>query len=243
MYYALVFIYGVCWGSFLNVIAVRGLRNISLLSPSCCPSCKHALRWWELIPIVSWFILRGHCTKCQQPISFWYPVIEYITGVWMVSLVYTFPILFLPALFVLSSALIVTMRTDGEHFLILRWCTLGIIPCGLLGAYIGCLPISLLMSIGGCLLGWGYLTLIQKLFLWWKGYEGLGEGDIELLAAIGSFIGPVGVLYTLIGASCLGTAYGLMKLILSPQKHLKDPIPFGFFLALGTWVTLVMKWF
>lgn len=241
MFDLLIIILGACWGSFLNVIAVRGLADASLFDRSRCPSCSRVLRWWELIPVISWIMLRGRCATCHQRISPWYPTIECSSALWMWSLVYAFPLHFFPALFVLSSALIVTMRTDGEHFLILRWCTIGIIPCGMLAAYCGLLPITCAESILGCVLGASYLALVRVLFLWWKQYEGLGEGDIELIAAIGSFLGPMGMITTLVIGSCLATAYGLLRLLLSSHVHLQTPIPFGLFLALGSWGTLLLK--
>lgn len=243
MYNILIFIFGACWGSFLNVVAVRGLQGISFFGRSHCPSCNRTLQWWEIIPIISWIIIRGRCTTCHQHVSLWYPVIEYISALWIWSLVYSFPLHFLPALFLLSSALIVTIRTDGEHFLILRWCTIGIIPFGMAAAYFGLLPITINQSIVGCVFGAAYLALARTMFVWWKNYEGLGEGDIELIAAIGSFLGPMGMITTLVIASCLGTAYGVSCLMISSKSDLQTPIPFGLFLALGSWGTLLLKYF
>jgi leader peptidase (prepilin peptidase)/N-methyltransferase len=182
-----------------------------------------------------------YCTTCNKQVSPWYPIIEYISALWIWSLAYSFPLHVLPALFLFSSALIVTIRTDGEHFLILRWCTIGIIPFGMAAAYGGLLPITITQSIIGCIFGAGYLALARTVFLWWKSYEGLGEGDIELIAAIGSFLGPVGMITALLIASCLGTAYGLSRLMTSSKAHLQTPIPFGLFLALGSWGTLLLK--
>jgi prepilin signal peptidase PulO-like enzyme (type II secretory pathway) len=238
---ALVLLLGTCWGSFLNVLAVRGLANRSLLDRSHCESCNHTLRWWELIPLISWFIIQGHCTECRKPVSAWYPIIEGISALWIWSLVYFLPFYSFLPIFILSSALIITIRTDGEQFLILRWCTIGIIPFGIIAAYLKLLPITMTESIIGCILGASYLTLVRVLFLWWKRYEGLGEGDIELLAAIGSFLGPLTMLTTLILASCLGVAYGLFRLILSSKTNFQTPIPFGLFLAFGSWITLLIN--
>lgn len=236
-----VLLAGACWGSFLNVIAVRGLSGLSLTQRSRCSTCNSILAWWQLIPIISWIALRGHCSSCQKPISAWYPIIEYLTALWLWSLWNTVPLQFFPALLILSSALIVTIRTDGEHFLILRWCTIGIIPVGLAAAACGYLPITFTQSILGALAGGCYLSLVRTLFLWWKNYEGLGEGDIELIAAIGAFLGPFGMLMTVLIASCLGTAYGLGRWMLNASTSVQAPIPFGVCLALGTWATLLTK--
>jgi prepilin signal peptidase PulO-like enzyme (type II secretory pathway) len=170
----------------------------------------------------------------------WYPFIELMSGLWAVTLLHLTNPLYLPALFLLSSALIVTIRTDAEHFLILRLCSLGIIPFGMLAASFGFLPITLPMSILGTIIGASYLILMRLFFLSWKGYEGLGQGDIELIAAIGSFVGPITVIHVILVASCLGTCYGIMLLVLSRTITLQSPIPFGVFLALGTGVMLLL---
>lgn len=118
--------------------------------------------------------------------------------------------------------------------------TLGIIPIGLLASFCHFLPISPWESALGAALGFGFLWTIRYLFWMIRHQEGLGWGDIELLAAIGSFTGPLGVLVSLLLGSLVGSAIGLT--LLYTQKEVTEPIrlPFGAFLALGAIAYIVL---
>lgn len=140
--------------------------------------------------------------------------------------------------FIFFSALIVTIRTDLEKMLISRYVTLFLIPLGWLlsaSALIsihGLIPISLSESILGTLIGYLLLYAIAKIFYWRTGKEGMGQGDLELLAFIGSFTGPFGCWITLLLSSTIGAIYGIGCIVLAKQKS-TIKIPFGPFLALG----------
>lgn len=221
-----------CWGSFLNVIAYRLVSGANILgSRSFCPHCKKIIAWYDNIPIVSWFLLLGKCRWCKKKISFLYPFIELLTVLIFLTFWYVLPHYHI-AYFVFFSALIVTIRTDIETMLISRYVTLFLIPAGLLFSAFGFLPISLTSSILGALLGYGSLYATSKLFYMLTGKEGIGQGDLELLAFIGSFIGAAGCWVTLFLGAIIGSIIGVLYITLSGQSK-EMRIPFGPFLALG----------
>lgn len=222
-----------CWGSFLNVVAYRLLHSLSIIFPSSfCPSCKHSIAWYDNIPVVSFLLLRGKCRSCKSPISWLYPFIELLTVILMVLLFEYVDSSYWLAYFLFFSALIVTIRTDLEQMLISRYVTLYAVPVGWLFAYLGYLPISLTQSILGSLAGYLILLLISVTFKQIKGKEGMGQGDLELLAFIGSFVGLWGVWVTLMVGSIVGALIGITYLLWAPKKE-SIALPFGPFLALG----------
>lgn len=170
---------------------------------------------------------------CHGKISLVYPLIELSTALSLLALVYTTPIDYWFAYFMLFSALIVSIRTDMETMLLSRFVTLGLIPFGFLFSYLGLLPLSLGQSALGCFSGFLFLFTIERIYFLIHKRIGLGQGDVELLAGIGSFLGLLGWWITLLIASCLGTIIGLSMIAIyqKPMKHLK--IPFGPFLAIG----------
>lgn len=232
-----------CWGSFLNVLSYRLMRDESCVKPrSRCPSCKHTLAWYDLIPVLSYILLRGQCRYCKARISPLYPFIELFTVVIMSLLYSAIPTLYFPAYFIFFSALIVTIRSDLETMLISRFVTLFLIPVGIGASALGYLPITLLDSILGIFVGAGFLYAISWLFYKATGKIGIGQGDIELLAFIGSFTGIVGSWVTLCVGSVLGALIGIGYILISRSK--KDTkIPFGPFLAAGAIIyVLTQEW-
>lgn len=169
---------------------------------------------------------------CHASISPLYPFIELLTLATL-SLVYcTIPAVYFFSYFVLISALIVTIRSDLETMLISRYVTLCLVPFGLLFSACGMLPITLTESIAGCLVGSGGLYIIAYTFYRFTGKQGLGQGDIDLLALIGAFTGIIGCWATILIGSISGSLIGIMYItIAKPTTPLK--IPFGPFLAFG----------
>ena len=218
------------WGSFLNMLAYRLIYDKSLLIPrSFCPHCKHTIAWYDLIPVVSWLMLRGKCRHCHKPISVLYPFIELLTPLLLAPLFVTIPAQYLVGYFLFFSALIISIRTDLETLLISRWVSLFAIPAGWVLAGLGLLPITLGQSVVGSFFGYGILQLISWLFWKLSGKEGMGLGDIELLGFIGAFVGPLGAWITLMIGSLLGTVAGTLYWIATKSRK----FPFGPFLALG----------
>ena len=236
-----MFLLFLCWGSFLNVLGYRLLYGHSLLiSRSFCPSCNSTIAWYDLVPVLSWLFLRGNCRTCKTSISWLYPFIELLTALSLTALYLTVPLAYFPAYFVLFSILIVTIRTDLQEMLIVRYMTLWVIPLGLLFSFTGCLPISLLESILGAIMGYSILWLVKTVYYFFKKVEGMGEGDLELLAVIGAFTGPVGCWLTVMIGSIFGSLIGIL-LILITKKSTTLKIPFGPFLALGAMLYVLFQ--
>lgn len=135
-----------------------------------------------------------------------------------------------------TSALIVTVRSDLETMLISRVVTLYALPVGWLCSGIELLPISMLESIIGSIIGYGMLWIVSRTFYLLKGHEGMGDGDLELLAFIGSFTGPLGCWVAVLIGSFSGTLYGIIQII---RLGRSERIPFGPFLALGAFIYII----
>lgn len=235
----LPFIVFLCWGSFLNMFAYRLIAGGSLTTRSACPKCHNRLMWYDLIPLLSWIALRGKCRSCGKSISILYPLIELLTAIVCSLMVYYLPLDYFFAYFIFVSALIVTIRTDAEFMLIPQLCSLYLVPVGIAFSFFGRLPISVFESIAGAALGYGTLALIALIYKKRTGHTGLGDGDPELMAGIGSFVGITGVWYTLLIGSVAATAYAVILMQLHHATgHTK--IPFGPFLALGAIATLFL---
>lgn len=226
-----VFLIFLCWGSFLNVVGFRLVREQSLFGRSVCPSCNTKLVWYDLIPVFSWLTLKGACRTCTKKISLLYPLIELLTAVAGLSLVlYSDPHYWL-GYFLFFSALIVTIRTDAEMMLISRYMTWGMVPVGVALSFAHALPISGLESIAGTLFGYTVLWTVSKSFQLLRKKEGLGQGDLDLLAMIGSFTGVFGAWIALFIGAFLGSFAGLFLVLKTKRRDVQ--IPFGPWLALG----------
>jgi leader peptidase (prepilin peptidase) / N-methyltransferase len=209
------------------------------MTRSACPACHQQLAWYYLFPLISWMMLKGRCAYCKTPISWLYPCIEVITATSCTLLLFTIPPQYVPAYFIFFSALIVTIRTDIATLSILSLTTIAILPIGLLASAGGYLPLTFFESCAGALWGTGILWFVRKIFWMVKQQEGLGWGDIELLAMIGSFVGVLGVTLTLLIGSCTGSiAGGIMYLVRRPIT-IPIKVPFGAFLACGALITVL----
>lgn len=222
-----------CWGSFLNVVAHRLIYGGNLWHRSQCPHCTHIISWYDLIPLVSFALLRGKCRHCSKPISWLYPAVELFT---MISFIIGYYIIdpdYYFAFFILFSALIVTIRTDLDSLLISRWATIALIPVGLILSFTDGVPIYPLNSLLGAAAGYLVLWLIGTLFYAITKKEGMGQGDFDLLALVGSFTGVVGVWATLLIGSVLGSVIGTAYLLATGSLRRNAKLPFGPFLAVG----------
>ncbi len=235
----LTFIIFLCWGSFLNVCGYRLIEGGSLFSRSQCPHCSHLLAWYDLIPLLSWFLLQGKCRYCNKHISWLYPFIELFTAVTCTALLYTVDLIYFPAYFLLATALIITMRTDFEFMLIPRICSIYLVPIGVMLSGWSFLPLSWQESLMGACIGYATLAGIAYLYKKRTGVTGMGEGDAELIAGIGSFVGITGVWYTLLIGSLTATAYAVC--LIAFHKAASDTkVPFGPFLSIGTFLTMLL---
>ena len=223
---------GLCVGSFLNVCIYRLPRGGSLLHPrSRCPGCGYQLGWFDNIPVVSYLMLLGRCRRCKTRISLRYPIVELLTAAIFVM---HYAVFGLTALLVVrlifACALIVLFAIDLEHQLLPDVITLSGLAAGLIFSLV--FPPGLLDALLGVLAGGGVLWLIAEAYFRFTGQEGMGGGDVKMLAMIGAFLGWKLVLVTLFVSSLTGSLIGLL-LILSRKGGMKQALPYGTFLALG----------
>ena len=235
-------------GSFLNVCIYRLPKEESIIWPgSHCPHCKKPINFYDNIPLISYLVLRGKCRYCKNSISFQYPLIEGITALCSLFLVMRFgPSLSYLIYFAFVAALIVITVIDLYHQIIPDVISLPGIGVGLLASLI-LPPITFLNSLIGILLGGGSLFLVATLYQWLFKKEGMGGGDVKLLAMIGAFLGWKAVILTIFLSSLIGSITGIMMMILK-GKNFKYAIPFGPFLSLGAVVALfyqneIISWY
>jgi leader peptidase (prepilin peptidase) / N-methyltransferase len=229
---------GLCVGSFLNVCVHRLPRRQSVVHPgSRCPACGRDLRWFHNIPVVSWIVLRGRCGHCGAAISLRYPLVEITTAVLIVLVVaLTPPGPLLASRLVLIVALIVLFMIDLEHQILPNAITLPGIAVGLAFSVVA--PPGPLDALLGVLLGAGVLYGIAIGYYLLRGEEGMGMGDVKMLAMIGAFLGWRAVLLTLILSSFAGALVGVIMLS-SKGGSMRHALPFGTFLAVGALVSMI----
>jgi leader peptidase (prepilin peptidase)/N-methyltransferase len=224
--------FGALIGSFLNVCIYRLPLEKSIVWPaSACPHCGRELFWYENIPVVSFVALRGRCRTCGEPISVRYPLIEALTAA-MFALAWWYygPGLLLLSRLVFGCALLVLFAIDLEHHLLPNAITLPGIIVGF--AFSIFTEPGWLASIIGIVVGGGVLFLVAEVYYRVRREEGLGMGDVKMLAMVGAFVGWQLTLLTLMLASFSGTIIGV-ALIISKRGGMKYALPFGTFLALG----------
>lgn len=236
--YVIVGLFGALIGSFLNVCMYRLPRRESIVWPgSHCPSCAHSIAWYDNIPLVSYLVLRGRCRHCAAGIPLRYPVVEALNAVGYVGLLWCFGTGWPTVAYgLLYSALLVSAGTDLTHKIIPNAITLPGTVVGLISAAT-ILPLGLLNSVIGLLVGGGILWLLAWASPYLFGKEGMGGGDIKLLAMIGAFLGWKPALMTIMVGSFLGSLVGVTLIAARVIKR-EDYIPFGPFLVCGALVAL-----
>lgn len=241
-------IFGAIIGSFLNVVIARLPADESIVRPgSRCPGCGRPIASHDNIPVLSYLLLRGRCRECGARISIRYPLVELLTAAAFAFSYHWFgPTLDLAAALVLLSALIAITFIDLDHRIIPNEISLPGIPVGFLFG-------SMRPSVGfadaglGVLLGGGALFALAYGYEKIRGREGMGMGDVKLLAMIGGFMGWQGVLVTLVVGSFVGSAVGIAFMI-RERGTLQYAVPFGPFLALGAafylfWGAELFEWY
>ena len=239
--------FGLVLGSFLNVCIYRIPRGESVVWPaSRCTSCDRHLSWLENIPVVSWLVLAGSCRTCGQRISPIYPIVEattatiFIAGYTLYGLT---PLLGARLLF--ASAMIVLFVIDLRHRILPNVITVPGVVMGF--AFSLFLPPGWRSSLIGLVAGAGVLFAISEVYYRLRHIEGLGMGDVKMLAMIGAFLGWRLTLVTLVLASFMGSLVGL-SLLVSGRGGLKAALPFGTFLAVGALVAAaagdsILNWY
>lgn len=238
MWHIVSIIFGAIVGSFLNVCICRLPKGESIIIPgSHCPHCQTPIRFYDNIPLVSYLLLGGKCRYCKGNISFQYPLVEGITALSSFLLFMEFGLswsyLFY---FIFVASLIVITGIDLFHQIIPDVISLPGIGLGLLASFIS--PhLTFLNSLMGMLLGGGSLFLVATLYQWLFKREGMGGGDVKLLAMIGAFLGWKAVVLTILLSSLIGSISGVIIMVLK-GKDFKYAIPFGPFLSLGAVISL-----
>jgi leader peptidase (prepilin peptidase)/N-methyltransferase len=235
---AAVFAFGAIIGSFLNVCIVRLPEARSVVRPpSHCPVCRRDIAWYDNVPVVSYLLLRGRCRTCDTRISPLYPVVELLTGALAVALWLRLgPTLAFAGYFAFAAALVTITFIDLDHRIIPDVISLPGIVVGLVVSLISPL-VTPLDAVLGALAGGGVLLAIAFGYQAIRGQEGMGGGDIKLLAMIGAFLGWRSVFVTLMVASLIGSLIGI-GVMLYQRADTKLAIPFGPFLAGGALVSL-----
>lgn len=235
----LVAIAGLIVGSFLNVCIARIPEEESVvLPPSHCPRCNTPIKWYDNIPVLSWILLRGRCRACSLPISARYPLVESLTALLWLALLRTGlePRTF--ALFALLAALLVVITfIDIDHRIIPDVITLpSILVAPAVAVVIG--HVTVVDSLIGIVVGGGVLWMIAEGYLRLRKQEGMGLGDVKMLAMVGGLLGWEAALFTLIVGSLIGTVFGVGAMIVRGGR-LDMEIPFGPFLAAGCMIHML----
>ncbi len=226
-------ILGAIVGSFLNVCIYRIPLGDSIVFPaSHCPTCKHPIKIYDNIPIVSYSILRGRCRNCGEKISLIYPAIETLTAFMSLLLFLKYGMSFAYLFsFAFTCALIVITFIDLKYQIIPDVITLPGIPLFALAA-IFFMDITLKASLIGILAGGGSLYLVALGYQLLTKREGMGGGDIKLLAMLGGFLGWQSLWFIIMTSSLIGAVAGISAMIVK-GKDTKYAVPFGPFLSIA----------
>lgn len=264
-FYSAVFIVSLMIGSFLNVVIHRlpimmenswkqeyasyfdnnnsqpSTAPFNLVKPdSTCPQCGHRIRAWENIPLISYLLLKGKCASCKTPISIRYPLVELFTAITStLAALYFGPTIAALWAIVLTYALVALLFIDLDKMLLPDQLTLPLLWLGLLLSTQNVF-VDMQSAIIGAAAGYMTLWSVYWLFKLVTGKEGMGYGDFKLLAALGAFTGWQGLPIIVLLSSAVGAVVGIAIMILH-NKGKSVAIPFGPYLAVAGWLTLLYK--
>jgi leader peptidase (prepilin peptidase)/N-methyltransferase len=255
----LALVAGLLIGSFLNVCIYRMPRDLSIVAPrSFCPACEHMVAWYDNIPVLSYALLGGRCRHCSKPIPVRYPIVEILTGALFFAAVYRAGATPHAIKLCVFAALIVGLVfTDLEERILPDEMTLGGALLGL--AFAAFVPLrdgfaglflpadfspgmtSVIEAGFGALVLSGLLWAVGAIYLRVRGREGLGFGDVKMVAMIGAFLGLQGALLTVVAGSLLGSVLGLLYIFASRKKASTYELPFGAFLGAAALAVALMS--
>ena len=223
--------FGLIIGSFLNVCIHRLPLGESLVWPaSRCPRCKTPLKPYDNIPVIGYLLLRGRCRSCGNPIAVKYPIVELLTMAVFVAAYVLYPPALMVQRIVFGCAMIVLFFVDLEHHRLPNEITLPGIVIGFACSFF--MPPGWISSLIGILAGGGFLWLVGWLWFLIRHEEGMGFGDVKMIAMIGAFLGWQLMAATLFVSTILGSLIGV-GLIAAKRGNLKTALPFGCFLAIS----------
>ena len=246
----IVFIFGLALGSFSNVCIYRLPISKSLISPlSSCPHCNEKIKYVHNIPIISYLILKGQSSCCHKKISLHYPLVEFFIGITAVCFFiimdgYTLATLF-SLIFIMG--LVILFVTDLEHYIIPNAVTYSLSVLAIIISILRINPLLLdyLDSLIGGIVSGALLYLTSKIYFWVRKKEGMGMGDVKMIAMIGFWMGLPTTIIIIILSSILGSLIGI-GLILFRKMDRNQLIPFGSFLSLTTillWIYNIFSYF
>ena len=223
--------YGLVFGSFLNVVVHRLPRGMSVLRPrSHCPACGAPVRWFDNVPVLSYLALAGRCRTCRARISPRYPAVELASGALAAGVAARFGLTVAGAEAMLLVMLLLPLAfIDLEHHLLPDVLTLPGIAIGLACSWAGGL-VPFADALVGAAVGAGVPYAVMVAYRRLRGVEGMGLGDVKLLAMIGAFLGWRGMLLTLGVGATAGALVGL-ALIATGRGRRDTELPFGTFLC------------
>ncbi|GAB1536700.1 A24 family peptidase [Geovibrio sp. ADMFC3] len=242
-----IFVIGLVFGSFLNVLIARLPKGVSItFPPSSCPECGHRIRFYHNIPVIGYLVLKGMCRDCGGKISVKYPLVELLTGVMFLLIFLKFglswyTLKYCVFVFLLLGAGLTDVFTaadeDFECGIIPDTYTLGGTLVGLLFSFVTYPDIltALIGAVAGFLSLWIPAWLYKKL----RRQEGMGGGDIKLMMMIGAFLGYVPIYFIVFGSAVIGSAVGIPLVILKKNKNYM--IPFGAFIAVAAIVYIFFE--
>ncbi|NYR12032.1 prepilin peptidase [Pseudoalteromonas sp. MIP2626] len=213
--------------------------TFNLVKPnSTCPKCKTAIKAWQNIPVVSWLFLKGKCASCSNPISARYPIVEAITALLSLVVAYKLGATEQALLYIaVSWALVALTFIDIDHMLLPDQITLPLVWLALIAAVLG-YTVTPTDAIVGAACGYLSLWSVFWLFKLLTGKEGMGYGDFKLLAVFGALLGWQSLLTIILLSSVVGAIIGIALLTIQ-GKDKATPIPFGPYLAIAGWITML----
>jgi leader peptidase (prepilin peptidase) / N-methyltransferase len=221
------FLFGIVIGSFLNVCIARIPEGLSIISPgSHCPRCQKPIRPYDNVPVLSWFFLRGKCRNCHLPISLMYPTVEFLTGALFVVTFYRFGMTLPTFKFLIFGCLVMILIVTDIVARILpdgvNWCGFGLAlafatrvpPGGFAELWIGNYRIppplvGVLQAVVGGAFGSLILLGAATLYKLVRKREGMGMGDVKMMAMVGAFLGIRGAFLTILIGTLLGSVVGI----------------------------------
>ena len=239
-YTSVFFVLGAIFGSFGNVIIYRLPKGENIAWPgSHCRACKTKIPLYLNIPILSWFILGGKCHNCKAPFSFRYPLVEIFTAITFATIYWKWGwSWFLLEYLLFAFALIVSSVIDLDHMILPDSFTLSGIVIGLVGAVLN--PDRVFFDAAlGVLVGGGFLYAIAYYYMVVRKIEGMGGGDIKLLAWIGAVLGWQSLPFVIIASSFVGLFFGVFYMMKS-KKGLQTGIPFGPYLSIAALIHILI---
>ncbi len=241
LYIIFVFLFGACFGSFANVIIYRYPAGLSLWGRSTCTKCGYKIPWYQNIPMFAYFFLSGKCANCSEKFSIRYPFVEFLTASLFAAVYFYYGNSYLTIEYtILVFGLVVGSFIDWDHMILPDILTLGGLVLGLIGAALNP-ERSFMDGFLGFIFGGGILWLVAYVYYVFTGREGLGGGDIKLLAWLGSLLGWKAIPFIILASSILGSFAGLSMSYIQNKNNkaigikekMQTMIPFGPFIAIG----------